>query len=106
MKNKNIKIKRSIRTRYQLIAVVKEWADRINVNPKQIRIQKMTRKWASCSRKKWISFNIDLLKEKKAFQEYVIIHELLHLQIPNHGKLFKSMMNVFLPGWRKFTENH
>jgi len=33
------------------------------------------------------------------FQDYVIVHELLHLQVPNHGKLFKSLMNAYLPGW-------
>ena len=29
----------------------------------------------------------------------MIVHELLHLSIPNHGKLFKSLMNAYLPDW-------
>jgi predicted metal-dependent hydrolase len=59
----------------------------------------MTKKWASCSGQGRVSFSTDLLHEPKKFQEFVIVHELLHLQVPNHGKLFKSMMNAYLPGW-------
>jgi predicted metal-dependent hydrolase len=31
----------------------------------------------------------------------VIVHELLHLLVPNHGKLFKSLMNAYLPDWHR-----
>lgn len=71
----------------------------MKVKPTQIRVQRMTRKWASCSGKGRLSFSVDLLQESRAFQDYVIVHELLHLQAPNHGKLFKSLMNAYLPGW-------
>ncbi len=81
-----------------------KWAEKIRANPGQIRVQKMTRKWASCSSKGWVCFSADLLKEPRVFQDYVIVHELLHLQAPNHGKLFKSLLNAYLPGWEKALE--
>jgi predicted metal-dependent hydrolase len=31
------------------------------------------------------------------FREYVIVHELLHLKVPNHGKLFKTLLRAYLP---------
>jgi hypothetical protein len=31
----------------------------------------------------------------------VIVHELLHLLVPNHGKLFKSLMTAYLPDWER-----
>ena len=80
-------------------AEVREWADRLKAKPTQIRVQKMRNKWASCSPGKWISFSEDLLAESRAFQRYAIVHELLHLRIPNHGKLFKSLMSIYLPDW-------
>jgi len=83
----------------QFKSEVAHWADVMKVKPAQIRVQKMTKKWASCSNKGRVCFSTDLLQEPKTFQEYVIIHELLHLQVPNHGKLFKSLMNAYLPGW-------
>jgi len=61
----------------------------------QFKIQ--AKKWASCSTNGWVCFSTDLLKEPRAFQDYVIVHELLHLQVPNHGKLFKSLLNAYLP---------
>jgi predicted metal-dependent hydrolase len=88
---------KKIKTAKQLRAEINRWAQIISVKPKQIRIQKMSRKWASCSTKGWVSFNSDLLNRPGLFQKNVIVHELLHLAIPNHGKLFKTMMNIHLP---------
>lgn len=61
----------------------------------------MTRKWGSCSTAGWITFSLDLLEENKPFRDYVIVHELLHMKVPNHGKLFKSLLSAHLPGWKK-----
>ncbi len=51
----------------------------------------------------WIRFSKDLVKEDFRFREVVIVHELLHLQVPNHGKLFKSLMNAYVPHWQKIA---
>jgi Protein of unknown function DUF45 len=32
--------------------------------------------------------------------EYVIVHELVHLLVPNHGKVFKSFLLAYLPDWQ------
>jgi predicted metal-dependent hydrolase len=61
----------------------------------------MTTKWASCSPAGRICLSKDLLGEDAAFQEVVVVHELLHLRVPNHGKLFKSLMTAYLPGWEE-----
>ena len=75
---------------------VNQWAKTIGVNPKKIKINKMNRKWASCSSQGIITFNRELLKEDIQFCEYVIVHELIHLQVPNHGILFKSLLKAYL----------
>jgi predicted metal-dependent hydrolase len=80
---------------------VRRWAAKIGVVPKRVQIQRMTRKWASCSTSGRIYLSRDLLRESKAFREIVIVHELLHLSVPNHGKLFKSLMNAYLPNWEE-----
>lgn len=93
---------RRLRTVPRLLARVNYWAGKIDVKPTRIRIQAMKRKWASCSTKGWISLNHELANVPRGFQDYAIVHELLHLEIPNHGKLFKSMMNAYLPNWEKW----
>jgi len=62
----------------------------------------MTRKWASCSAHGWCTFATDLLEEGHEFQDYVIVHELLHLKVRNHGRVFKSLLTAHIPTWRRF----
>lgn len=78
--------------------LVAAWAKKIHAEPSRIRFQKMTKKWASCSTTGRITFNIALLSKPHQFQEAVVVHELVHLLVPNHGKLFKSMFLSFMPG--------
>jgi predicted metal-dependent hydrolase len=80
-------------------AKIQWWAARIGVQPKRVQLQRMTKKWASCSPGGRICFSTDLLVEDAPFRELVIVHELLHLQVPNHGKLFKSLLTAYVPNW-------
>ena len=77
-------------------ATVSAWATKLKVAPAQIRVQSMTSKWASCSTRGRVTFSRDLLRKSRAFQDYVIVHELLHLRIRNHGKLFHATLAVWL----------
>lgn len=61
----------------------------------------MTRKWGSCSTGGIVTLAEDLADQAEEFQDFVIAHELLHLRVPNHGKLFKAMMGIHVPDWRK-----
>lgn len=81
--------------------LVARWALKIGVKPKRVQVQRMTAKWASCSTSGRICFNSDLLHKPPAFREFVVVHELLHLLVPNHGKLFKSLLRAYLPDWER-----
>ena len=81
--------------------VVWYWADRIGVKVKQIHLRHMRRKWASISMNGRLTLNTELLNLPKALTEFVIVHELVHLLVPNHGKLFKSFMSAYLPDWEE-----
>lgn len=80
-------------------AQVTQWAKRIRVRPRQLRLQQMRRKWASCSTRGTVSFSTEVLAQPPAFREYVIVHELLHLKVPNHGKLFKTLLRAYIPNY-------
>lgn len=56
----------------------------------------MRRKWGSCSTAGRLTFDESLLTQPAALQDYVIVHELLHMHVPNHGKLWKSLMRAHL----------
>jgi len=76
------------------------WAVKLRVNPRVIRVQEMRRKWGSCSSAGTVTLASSLLDKDEHFQDYVIVHELLHLRLPSHGRLFKAMMSAHVPGWR------
>lgn len=79
-------------------AYVLEWAEKLGLTEKvkEIHIRKMKKKWASCSSKGRLTFNISLLEEQKETIDKVIVHELLHLRYPNHGKMFKLLSSIYL----------
>ena len=62
----------------------------------------MTRKWGSCSTSGIVTLALDLADQDPGFRDFVIAHELLHLRIPNHGRLFKALMAVHVPDWKKY----
>lgn len=89
------------RVKIEMREQIRRWADEIGVKPARVQIQRMTKKWASCSSTGRLCFSTELLDEPTGFREVVIVHELLHLRVPNHGKLFKSLLSAYVPGWEK-----
>lgn len=77
-------------------AEVRAWAERVGVEPKEIHVRPMTRKWGSCSTLGRVTFNTELLTESAALRKRTIVEELLHLKVPNHGKLFKALLKAYL----------
>src|SRR5262245_44790915 len=80
------------------------WAIRLRVNPRVIRVQEMKRKWGSCSSKGIVTLATALAQEPTHFQDFVIAHELLHLRIPRHGRLFTALLRAHVAGWRDFAD--
>lgn len=37
--------------------------------------------------------------------DYVILHELVHTVVPNHGPDFYAMMDSFMPGWKDIRKS-
>ena len=75
---------------------VQEWAKEIGVSPKEIHVRDLKRKWASCSSKGRLTFAYDLLDQPNEVRAKTILHELLHLKYPNHGKMFKALYKSHL----------
>lgn len=77
-------------------AEVAEWAKKLRVEPREVHVRPMTTKWGSCSTAGRATFDLDLLAQPYKFRKDVIVHELLHLKVPNHGKLFKALLKAYL----------
>lgn len=76
------------------------WAVHIGVSPTRIVITELSGKWGSCAPDGVVTFAQDLVERDTDFQDYVIVHELLHLRYRSHGKSFTAMMTALIPNWR------
>ena len=81
-----------------------EWAAKLDVKASALYVRPMRRKWASCSTAGTLSFNNELLGLSRELGDYVIVHELLHFSVPNHGRLWKSLMRVHLGDYERLDE--
>lgn len=79
---------------------VRFWARKIDVDIQTISIRKMTNKWASYAKKnRLLIFNDEILIMDKGLSDYIIVHELMHSVVPNHGKLWKALLASYIPDW-------
>jgi len=84
---------------------VYQLAKEIGVNVTEIHMRKMRNKWASCSSRGRLTFDPAILRmqDRKRYERMqdrkryeIVLHELLHLRYPNHGKMFKTMLSTYL----------
>lgn len=83
---------------------VRHWAEKLDVKIVWLGVRPMRNKWASCSTNGHLNFNDELLDLDETLWDYVIVHELLHFTVPNHGKLWKSLMRVHLGDYDRLEE--
>ena len=91
----------SLRDKQLFKARVLEWADKLDVNIRSLSVRPMRNKWASCSAAGNLNFNDELLAVDAEVADYVIVHELLHFFVPNHGRLWKSLMRAHLGNYER-----
>lgn len=80
-----------------LVPRVEYFAGVMDLKFSTLKFRKMRSRWGSCSSKRTITLNSELLKVKKELIDYVIVHELAHLVHMNHSKDFHSLVESYLP---------
>ena len=63
----------------------------------QVRIKHNVSNWGSCSVKKNINLNLNLMRLPAELRDYVMLHELCHLKYMNHGKEFHALLESIYP---------
>ena len=69
-----------------------------------IKITRADRMWGSCSSKKNINFSYKLAMAGELAIDYVIIHELCHLNHMNHSPNFWAAVESVMPDYKKYKK--
>ena len=79
-----------------------DWCARLGELGVTWKLRAMKTLWGSCHfRKRHVTYNRELSRVSEDLVEYVVVHELTHLRVPNHGPAFYALMDARLPGWRQ-----
>ena len=78
------------------------WERQTGLHPERWQMRDMKTRWGSCNpRTKKLWFSVGLAEKPDECIEYVVLHELAHLKIANHGADFKAFLSHFMPDWRE-----
>jgi predicted metal-dependent hydrolase len=85
-------------------ALAEEEAELLGLSYQRIRIGDQRTLWGSCSARGTLSFNWRLVLAPLEVLDYVVVHELCHLRVPNHSKRFWKRVEGRRPHWREQRE--
>ncbi len=97
------KLKRALRQtlRKEMEQKVRLFSLILGVNHRRLYIRTQKTKWASCSPRGNLSFNLKMAALPEQLKEYIVIHELVHLLEPNHSKQFWRIVEHQYPGYQE-----
>lgn len=82
-----------------------KWERITGLHPSSYQIKKMKSRWGTCNtltKKIWL--NLILAHKAEECIEYVIVHEISHLKVSNHGKDFITLMDKYMPQWKELKK--
>ena len=81
-----------------------ELIEETGLKPIKITIKQIKYAWGSCSSKKNITLNLELIKYSQQAIRYVILHELCHLKYMNHSKDFWNLVEKYMPDYKQIKK--
>jgi hypothetical protein len=80
---------------------VEHYARLMQLYPQAVTITGARTRFGSCSGKNRICFSWRLMQYPKEAVDYVVVHELAHIQHKNHSKDFYALVEQYLPDYRQ-----
>ncbi|WP_281092526.1 M48 family metallopeptidase [Fusibacter bizertensis] len=80
-----------------------------DLKPADVRVKEQKKRWASCTSKGELIFNWRCVMAPSWVLDYVVVHEMCHLQVMDHSKEFWSLVERIMPDYdnrRKWLRNY
>ena len=78
-------------------ASVTRWTAITGRLPSRVLVRNQRQRWGSCAPDGTLRFNWRLIMLEAALLDYVVVHELVHLEVPNHGPDFWAAVGRLIP---------
>lgn len=89
----------------EIEALLPKWERITGLHCESWQTKYMTTRWGTCNiEKKRLWFNVQLAEKSIECLEYIILHELIHTQVKNHGSKFVEIMDKYMPYWREIQK--
>jgi len=80
---------------------LRELADKHGFKYENVSIKNASTRWGSCSSVNNINLNLHLMRVPEHLIDYVLLHELVHTVVKNHGEKFWLLLEQVYPNARK-----
>lgn len=77
------------------------WGGIIGAHPSKITIRDPKTRWGSCSAKAAISYSWRIITAPEEIIDYLVVHELCHLRIPNHSTQYWALLARYIPDYKE-----
>ena len=89
------------KARQIILPRVAYWSERMGLHPTGVKITSARTRYGSCSGKNSLCFSCFLANAPEAATDLVVVHELCHIRVKNHGLAFYALLKRTLPDWRE-----
>lgn len=83
-----------------LVTRTEHWAALLGLRPGRVSIREQKSRWGSCSSRGNINYNWRIVMAPPAVVDYLIVHELCHLRVPNHSAAFWQLVADAVPAYK------
>lgn len=80
------------------------YADNFKDKVTNIRVKEQKRRWASCTGKNAILFNWRISMARADVIDYIVVHEMCHMDHRNHSKYFWNRVEEIMPNYKEKHE--
>mgnify|MGYP001004418732 FL=1 len=91
-------------TRELIHARLEYWNQFYNFQYNRVAIRNQRRCWGSCTSLRNLNFSYKILFLPTHLQDYIIVHELCHLEELNHGRGFWALVEQQVPEYKAYMK--
>lgn len=85
------------RAKEQLLIRIAYYGEKLDLTPTSVIVRDFKSRWGSCHSNGQLKFNWRIILAPHNVLDYLVVHELIHLKIPNHSPKYWKVVESIMP---------